>query len=143
MTRGPWVISKTSKPFGNDAQMFDSSFGWRFINPQMQKLYGTDAMGITAENLATMYGISREDQDLFAYNSQQKAFIAKQNSVLADEIMKIEMTDRKGNITIFDKDELSLTLQQQRYFNWIKSNKSYPFDEHVDMVLVKCAYFGV
>lgn len=105
MTRGPWVISKTSKPFGNDAQMFDSSFGWRFINPQMQKLYGTDAMGITAENLATMYGISREDQDLFAYNSQQKAFIAKQNSVLADEIMKIEMTDRKGNITIFDKDE--------------------------------------
>lgn len=105
MTRGPWVISKTSKPFGNDAQMFDSSFGWRFINPEMQKLYGTDAMGVTAENLATMYGISREDQDLFAFNSQQKAFIAQQNRILADEIMKIEKTDRKGNVTIFDKDE--------------------------------------
>lgn len=72
MTRGPWVISKTSKPFGNDAQMFDSSFGWRFINPQMHKLYGTDAMGVTAENLADMYQISREDQDLFAYNSRKK-----------------------------------------------------------------------
>ena len=105
MTRGPWVISKTSKPFGNDAQMFDSSFGWRFINPKMHKLYGTDAMGITAENLATMYGISREDQDLFAFHSQQKAFIAQQNRILEDEIMKVEMTDRKGNITIFDTDE--------------------------------------
>jgi 3-oxoadipyl-CoA thiolase len=105
MTRGPWVISKTSKPFGNDAQLFDSSFGWRFINPEMQKLYGTDAMGMTAENLASMYKISREDQDLFAYHSQQKAFTAQQSGILSDEIMKIEMTDKKGNITIFDKDE--------------------------------------
>src|SRR5690606_8463223 len=63
MTRGPWVISKTSTPFGRDAQMFDSSFGWRFINPKMKEIYGTDAMGETAENLATMYNISREDQD--------------------------------------------------------------------------------
>ncbi|TRX43110.1 3-oxoadipyl-CoA thiolase [Flavobacterium restrictum] len=105
MTRGPWVISKTSKPFGNDAQMFDSSFGWRFINPEMQKQYGTDAMGITAENLATLYSISREDQDLFAYNSQQKAFLAQQNNILANEIMKIELADRKGNITVFNTDE--------------------------------------
>lgn len=105
MTRGPWVISKTSKPFGNDAQMFDSSFGWRFINPEMQKKYGTDAMGITAENLATLYSISREDQDLFAYNSQQKAFLAQQNSILADEIMKIKLADKKGNITVFNTDE--------------------------------------
>lgn len=105
MTRGPWVISKTSKPFGNDAQLFDSSFGWRFINPQMHKMYGTDAMGITAENLAEIYHISREDQDLFAFRSQQKAFIAQQNSILADEIMKIELTHKNGNVTIFDKDE--------------------------------------
>jgi 3-oxoadipyl-CoA thiolase len=105
MTRGPWIISKTSKPFGNDAQMYDSSFGWRFINPEMQKKYGTDAMGITAENLATLYSISREDQDLFAYNSQQKAFLAQQNSILADEIMKIELADKRGNTTIFNKDE--------------------------------------
>ncbi len=105
MTRGPWVISKTSKPFGNDAQMFDSSFGWRFVNPKMHKLYGTDAMGVTAENLAEMYKISREDQDLFAYRSQQKAFAAQQNGILAEEIIPVEMTDRKGNVTVFEKDE--------------------------------------
>jgi 3-oxoadipyl-CoA thiolase len=105
MTRGPWVISKSSKPFGNDAQMFDSSFGWRFINPKMKEMYGVDAMGITAENLAEMYNISREDQDLFAYNSQQKAFVAQQNGILSQEIVGVEMTDRKGNVTVFDKDE--------------------------------------
>lgn len=105
MTRGPWVISKTSKPFGNDAQMFDSSFGWRFINPKMQKIYGTDAMGVTAENLAEMYSISREDQDIFAYNSQQKAFAAQQNGVLAEEIVPVELVDKKGVVTVFAKDE--------------------------------------
>ncbi|MCP1384752.1 3-oxoadipyl-CoA thiolase [Runella salmonicolor] len=105
MTRGPWVISKTSKPFGNDAQMFDSSFGWRFINPQMHKLYGTDAMGVTAENLADMYQISREDQDLFAYNSQKKAFAAQQSGILNEEIVAVEWADKKGNVTVFDKDE--------------------------------------
>ncbi|MBA4850271.1 3-oxoadipyl-CoA thiolase [Emticicia sp. BO119] len=105
MTRGPWVISKTSKPFGNDAQMFDSSFGWRFINPKMQQMYGTDAMGVTAENLVELYHISREDQDLFAYNSQQKAFAAQQKGILAEEIMGVEIADKKGNISLFDKDE--------------------------------------
>jgi acetyl-CoA acyltransferase len=105
MTRGPWVISKTSKPFGNDAQMFDSSFGWRFVNPQLHKMYGTDAMSVTAENLAEMYAISREDQDLFAYHSQQKAFMAQQNGIFSEEIVKIEIADKKGNTTIFDKDE--------------------------------------
>lgn len=105
MTRSPWVISKTSKPFGNDAQMFDSSFGWRFVNPKMQAMYGTDAMGVTAENLVEIYNISREDQDLFAYNSQQKAFAAQQNGRLAEEIVAVELTDKKGNITVFDKDE--------------------------------------
>ena len=105
MTRGPWVISKTSKPFGNDAQMFDSSFGWRFINPKMQQMYGTDAMGVTAENLVEIYNISREDQDLFAYRSQQKAFNAQQKGFLAEEIVGVEIADKKGNISIFDKDE--------------------------------------
>lgn len=105
MTRGPWVISKTSKPFGNDAQMFDSSFGWRFVNPQMHKLYGTDAMGVTAENLAEMYHISREDQDLFAYNSQKKAFAAQQSGMLNEEIVAVKWADKKGNVTVFDKDE--------------------------------------
>jgi len=105
MTRSPWVISKTSKSFGNDAQMFDSSFGWRFVNPKMQAMYGTDAMGVTAENLVEIYGISREDQDLFAFNSQQKAFAAQQNGRLDEEIVAVELTDKKGNSTIFDKDE--------------------------------------
>jgi 3-oxoadipyl-CoA thiolase len=105
MTRGPLVISKSSAAFGNDAKMEDSSFGWRFINKKFHKMYGTDAMGITAENLAEMYQISREDQDIFAFNSQQKAFRAQQNGLLAEEIVKVEMTDRKGNITVFDQDE--------------------------------------
>ncbi len=105
MTRGPLVMSKSSKPFGGDVQLFDSSFGWRFVNPQMHKMYGTDAMAVTAENLAAIYSISREDQDLFAFCSQQKAFIAQQNGIFAEEIVKVEMADKKGNITIFEKDE--------------------------------------
>ena len=114
MTRGPMVMSKSSKAFGSDVLLFDSSFGWRFVNPQMHKMYGTDAMAVTAENLAELYQISREDQDLFAFRSQQKAFIAQQNGVLAEEIVKIEMADKKGNITIFYKDEFikgNTTLQ--------------------------------
>ncbi|MFM2394207.1 MAG: hypothetical protein RLZZ546_2189 [Bacteroidota bacterium] len=105
MTRGPWVISKTSKPFGNDAQMFDSSFGWRFINPLMHKMYGTDAMGVTAENLASLYAISREDQDKFAYHSQQKAYSAQQKGILAEEIIQVELIDKKGNVSHFTHDE--------------------------------------
>jgi len=73
MTRGPWVVSKTDQPFGSNVEMHDSSFGWRFINPKMQELYGTEAMGETAENLVSMFNITREDQDKFAFNSQRKA----------------------------------------------------------------------
>jgi len=105
MTRGPWVISKTSKPFGNDAQMFDSSFGWRFVNPQMHKMYGTDVMGITAVNLVELYGISREDQDLFAFRSQQKAAQAQSNGRLAEEIIAVSISPKKGEIVSFEKDE--------------------------------------
>ena len=105
MTRGPMVMSKSSKPFGGDISLFDSSFGWRFVNPLMSKMYGTDAMGITAENLAEIYNISREDQDLFAYHSQQKAFVARENGVLAKEIVPVELVDRKGVVTMFTKDE--------------------------------------
>jgi acetyl-CoA acyltransferase len=105
MTRGPWVISKTSTPFGRDAQMFDSSFGWRFINPKMQELYGTDAMGETAENLADMYKISREDQDKFAYNSQQKAAKAKSGGRFTKEIIPVEIPQKKGDAKIFAEDE--------------------------------------
>jgi acetyl-CoA acyltransferase len=105
MTRGPMVMSKSAKPFGSDVQLFDSSFGWRFINPQMHKMYGTDAMAVTAENLADMYQISRYDQDFFAFRSQQKALNAQQNGIFTQETLKVEMVDKKGDITIFDKDE--------------------------------------
>jgi 3-oxoadipyl-CoA thiolase len=105
MTRGPWVISKTSSAFGRDAQMFDSSFGWRFINPKMKELFGVDGMGETAENLAEMYAISREDQDKFAYNSQQKAAAANASGRLAQEIVAVEIPQKKKDPIRFDKDE--------------------------------------
>jgi 3-oxoadipyl-CoA thiolase len=105
MTRSPWVITKTTKPFGNDAQMFDSSFGWRFVNPKMKELYGIDAMGETAENLVDHFGISREDQDLFAFRSQQKAFSAQKSGYFAEEIIPVISTDKKGNVSVFDQDE--------------------------------------
>ena len=105
MTRGPWVISKVSKAFGRDAQMHDSSFGWRFINPKMKELYGTDGMGQTAENLAVKYNITREDQDLFAFNSQRKASRAQERGRFKDEIVSVKIPQRKGDPIIFDKDE--------------------------------------
>jgi 3-oxoadipyl-CoA thiolase len=105
MTRGPLVISKSGKAFGNDAKMEDSSFGWRFINPKMQELYGTDAMGITAENLVELYHISRKDQDLFAYHSQMKAAAAQLNGVLSQEIIAVDIPQRKGESIRITKDE--------------------------------------
>ncbi len=105
MTRGPWVMSKSAKPFGNDVEMHDSSFGWRFINPQLKALYGTDAMGITAENLAGMYQISREDQDAFALWSQQKATAAQVSGRLAEEITPVLIPQKKGDAVVVSKDE--------------------------------------
>lgn len=105
MTRGPWVISKSARPFGNDAQMFDSSFGWRFVNPKMHEMYGTDAMGVTAENLVELYNISREDQDKFALWSQLKAAKAQENGRLAQEIIGISIPQGKKDPILFDKDE--------------------------------------
>jgi len=106
MTRGPWVISKTSQPFGRDAKMYDSSFGWRFIHPKMEELYGTDSMGNTAENLARLYNISREDQDKFALWSQQKASIARKKGVFSEEIIPITVQpSAKKKAVIFDEDE--------------------------------------
>ncbi len=105
MSRGPLVISKPSSAFGNDSKMEDSSFGWRFVNPKLQAMYGTDAMGITAENLAQMFNISRKDQDLFAYNSQMKAAKAQNEGRLAEEIVSVKIPQRKGDAIIVDKDE--------------------------------------
>ncbi|HWY99375.1 MAG TPA: 3-oxoadipyl-CoA thiolase [Bacteroidia bacterium] len=105
MTRGPWVMSKASAAFGRDSQLFDSSFGWRFINPKMQELYGTDSMGETAENLADLYKINREDQDEFSLWSQQKATKAQTEGRFKKEIIPVEIAQRKGEPKIFANDE--------------------------------------
>ena len=105
MTRGPYVIEKSSTGFGGDSKMYDSTFGWRFINPKMKKLYGVDGMGITAENLVEKYNISRKDQDAFAYWSQMKASKAQQNGRLAKEIVTVEVPQRKKESILFSKDE--------------------------------------
>ncbi len=105
MTRGPLVVSKPSSAFGTDSKMYDSSFGWRFINPKMKDMYGVDAMGETAENLVDKYGISREDQDRFALRSQQKATHAQQSGRLAREIAAVHIPQRKGDPIAFNQDE--------------------------------------
>jgi len=105
MTRGPWVISKTSSAFGRDAQMFDSSFGWRFINPKLKEMYGIDSMGDTAENVAEQYNINREDQDKFALHSQLKAAKALESGRLAEEIISVSIPQKKGDSKIFGHDE--------------------------------------
>lgn len=105
MTRAPYVMSKPSKAYGTDAQMFDSSFGWRFVNPAMKARYGTDAMGETAENLVDRFGISREDQDAFALWSQQKAAKAREEGRLAEEIVPLSIPRRKMEPLVFQEDE--------------------------------------
>tara|TARA_B110000444_G_scaffold228686_1_gene234647 strand:- start:501 stop:1709 length:1209 start_codon:yes stop_codon:yes gene_type:complete len=105
MTRGPWVMSKASKAFGRDVQLHDSSFGWRFINPKMVELYGTEGMGQTAENLVSLYKISREDQDIFAFNSQMKASKAIKSGRLNKEICSVNIPQRKEDDLIFENDQ--------------------------------------
>ena len=105
MTRGPWVISKASKPFGRDSQMHDSSFGWRFVNPKLHERYGTDGMGVTAENLVELHNISREDQDQFAAWSQSKATKARSGGAFAEEIVPVSIPRRKQDDLLFTEDE--------------------------------------
>jgi len=107
MTRGPWVISKTSTSFGRDAQMFDSSFGWRFINPKLEEMYGVDSMGMTAENLVDLYGIEREAQDQFSAWSQEKAAKAAASGRLAEEIVPVVIPQKKKDPIVFDTDEFA------------------------------------
>lgn len=107
MTRGPWVLSKASKPFGQDVEMHDSSFGWRFINPKMEALYGTESMGMTAENLVELYKIEREAQDRFSLWSQQKAAKAIQSGRFEQEIVPVEIPRRKQDPLLFATDEFA------------------------------------
>jgi 3-oxoadipyl-CoA thiolase len=106
MTRGPWVMGKPSAPFQRgDAQMYDSSLGWRFPNKRMGELYSLINNGETAENVAEKYHISREDQDRFALGSHQKALQAQRDGRLKEEIVPVEISQRKGAPLVHDKDE--------------------------------------
>ena len=105
MSRGPYVISKSQSAYGTDSKMYDSSFGWRFVNPKMKALYGTHAMGETAENLVEQFGISREDQDAFALWSQQKATRANETGRFDLERIEVEIPQRKKDSIIFAQDE--------------------------------------
>lgn len=107
MTRGPLILSKASGAFGRDQQLYDSSFGWRFINPKMKEGFGVDAMGETAENVAQQYNISRADQDQFALWSQQKAAKAMEAKRFEKEIAPITIPQKKGDPIVFAKDEFA------------------------------------
>jgi len=105
MTRAPYVMSKGATPFARDVQLFDTSLGWRFVNPTMKQLHGTDSMGETAENVAAQYGVSRDDQDAFAVRSQQKAAAAQREGRLAEEIVPVSIPQRKGEAVLVSEDE--------------------------------------
>lgn len=105
MTRTPFVIAKSSSAFSRNAEMYDTSIGWRFVNPKMKELFGTEGMGETAENVAEQFKVSREDQDLFAYHSQMKACKARENGRLAKEIITVEIPQRKAVPILFEHDE--------------------------------------
>jgi len=95
MTRAPYAMSKSAKPFARDVEIFDTSIGWRFVNPTMRERYGIDSMGQTAENVADQFGVSRPDQDLFACRSQQKAAAARASGRLAVEITPVDLSPAK------------------------------------------------
>ncbi len=105
MSRAPYVMSKSTTAFARDAQMFDTSIGWRFVNNKLKEMYGTDSMGETAENVAAQYGISREDQDKFALRSQQKATVSKNSGRFKDEICAVSIPQKKGDPRIISDDE--------------------------------------
>ena len=105
MTRAPYVMSKASKPFGRDVELFDTTLGWRFINPVLRERYGVDAMGQTAENVAEQYGVSRADQDAFAVRSQQRAARARASGRFALEIAPLDIPQRKGPARRVESDE--------------------------------------
>ena len=107
MTRAPYVLSKSAKPFARDVELFDTSIGWRFVNPKMRDLYGIDSMGQTAENVAEQFSVSRRDQDAFACGSQMKAAAARSSGRLSAEIIPVELPPAKrgGEPRVFAEDE--------------------------------------
>jgi acetyl-CoA acyltransferase len=105
MTRAPFVMGKADSAFSRNAQIFDTTIGWRFINPQMKALYGVDAMPETAENVAQDYNINRHDQDVFAVASQNKAAAAQAAGILAQEIVPVQIPQKKGDPITVSLDE--------------------------------------
>ncbi|NBA97384.1 3-oxoadipyl-CoA thiolase [Pseudomonas sp. R5(2019)] len=115
MSRAPMVMGKAETAFSRQAEIFDTTIGWRFVNPLMQKQYGIDSMPETAENVAEQFNISRADQDLFALRSQQRTAAAQLNGRLAREIVPVEIPQRKGPAKIVEQDEhprADTTLEQ-------------------------------
>ncbi|KWE52124.1 beta-ketoadipyl CoA thiolase [Burkholderia ubonensis] len=105
MTRAPFVMGKSASAFARQADIFDTTIGWRFVNPLMKQRYGVDSMPETAENVATDYHVSRADQDLFALRSQQKAARAQQDGTLAEEIVAVTIPQKKGDPLVVSRDE--------------------------------------
>jgi len=105
MSRAPLVMPKADAAYSRRAEIFDTTIGWRFVNSQLKAQYGIDSMPETAENVAADYGISRQDQDQFAYNSQQKTAVAQANGFFAEEIVPVSIPRRKGDPFVVDTDE--------------------------------------
>lgn len=105
MSRAPFVMGKASAAFSRNAEIFDTTIGWRFVNKLLQKQYGIDSMPETAENLAKEFNISREDQDTFAWHSQQKTGQAQESGRLATEIVPVSIAQRKGDPLLVEQDE--------------------------------------
>lgn len=105
MTRAPYVMGKAETAFGRSQEMFDSTMGWRFVNKQLDKMYGTETMPETAENVAEQFNISREDQDKFSFWSQSKAKAAQESGLFSDEIVPVVIPQRRGEDIVFEHDE--------------------------------------
>jgi 3-oxoadipyl-CoA thiolase len=105
MSRAPFVVPKAEQPFSRNAEIYDTTIGWRFVNPKLRDQYGDDTMPSTAENVAREFQISRDDQDSFAHRSQQKTAAAQASGRLAAEIVAVEIAQRKGDPLIVDTDE--------------------------------------
>jgi len=105
MSRAPFVMPKATSAYSRQAEIFDTTIGWRFVNKNLKAQYGTDSMPETAENVAEQFDISRQDQDLFAFNSQNKTAMAQSNGVFSEEIVAVSIPQRKTDPIIFDTDE--------------------------------------
>jgi 3-oxoadipyl-CoA thiolase len=105
MSRAPFVVAKATSAFDRKAEMYDTTIGWRFVNPKLKSAYGDDTMPSTGENVAQEFQVSREDQDGFALRSQEKAAAAQANGRLAAEIVSVEIPQRKGDPVVVDTDE--------------------------------------